>query len=130
MNIINRIADWVATPYTVYQIIRDPAITRSAKICSIIGLILIFAYMISPVDLIPEFVPMAGFFDDLLVVPIGLSLMRKFIPDIGIMEKKERIHSSVKKIVVWTAISLTIVIILGLIWLGLAIFIIVKLVSG
>lgn len=38
------------------------------------------AYLLSPVDLIPDFIPLAGQLDDLLIVPAGLWLARKMIP--------------------------------------------------
>ncbi len=49
MRIISQIADWVATPYTIYLILKDPTISRSLKLRAVIGLALIFVYMISPI---------------------------------------------------------------------------------
>ena len=39
------------------------------------------AYALSPIDLIPDFVPVLGWLDDLLIVPAGLWLVRQMIPD-------------------------------------------------
>src|SRR5947208_1253164 len=38
------------------------------------------AYLLSPVQLIPSFIPVIGFLDDLLVVVVGIKLLRKVIP--------------------------------------------------
>lgn len=38
------------------------------------------AYALSPVDLIPDFIPILGYLDDLLIVPIGVWLLLKIIP--------------------------------------------------
>ncbi len=88
MGIISKITDWVTTPYTIYLILKDPTISQSVKLRSVIGLVLIFAYIVSPIDIIPDFIPMSGWLDDLVVVPLGLALMRKFIPDIGVLERR------------------------------------------
>lgn len=130
MNFFSKITAWISTPYTIYQILKDPLMPRSVKIQSAVGIILIFAYMISPVDIIPEFIPMAGLLDDLIVVPLGLNLMRKFIPDIGILEKQQRAEASVRKALPWIIFSFVVFVILALVWLGLIIYFIVKLVAG
>ena len=39
------------------------------------------AYALSPIDLIPDFVPVLGWLDDLLIVPLGLWIVRRMIPD-------------------------------------------------
>ncbi len=130
MSIISRITDWVTTPYTIYLILKDPLISRSVKWRSTIGLVLIFAYMVSPIDVIPDFIPMSGWIDDLVVVPLGLAVMRKIIPDINVMERKDRAQANVRQILLWTVFSLVITISLGLLWLGVLIYIIVRLITG
>ena len=55
---------------------RDPRIPWYAKIF-MAGLV---AYALSPVDLIPDFIPVLGLVDDVLLLPVGLSLLMKMIP--------------------------------------------------
>jgi uncharacterized membrane protein YkvA (DUF1232 family) len=38
------------------------------------------AYALSPIDLIPDFIPVLGYLDDLVVIPLGVLLMRRWIP--------------------------------------------------
>jgi uncharacterized membrane protein YkvA (DUF1232 family) len=130
MRIISQIADWVTTPYTIYLILRDPAISRSVKLRAIIGLALIFAYIISPIDIIPDFIPVSGWLDDLVVVPLGLALVRKITPGIDVVEKRDRTQASVRRSLLWTMLALVVAILLGLLWLGLLIYIIVRLITG
>ena len=130
MRIISRIADWVSTPYTIYLILKDPAISRSVKLRAVIGLALIFAYTISPIDIIPDFIPIAGWLDDLVVVTLGLALMREITPGVDVVEKRERAQASVRRMLLWTMLSLMVVILLGLLWLGLLVYIIVRLITG
>jgi uncharacterized membrane protein YkvA (DUF1232 family) len=130
MRIISQVADWVTTPYTIYLILRDPAISRSVKLRAIIGLALIFAYIISPIDIIPDFIPVSGWLDDLVVVPLGLALVRKITPGIDVVEKRDRAQASVRRSLLWTMLALVVAILLGLLWLGLLIYIIVRLITG
>jgi uncharacterized membrane protein YkvA (DUF1232 family) len=38
------------------------------------------AYAASPIDLIPDFIPVLGYLDDLIIVPLGIALVIKLIP--------------------------------------------------
>ena len=61
----------------VYQLAaKDPRTPRVAKIL----LTLAIAYMLSPIDLIPDFIPVIGHLDDLVIVPLLFCLAVKFIP--------------------------------------------------
>lgn len=55
---------------------RDPRTPGLAKLLG--GLVA--AYVLSPIDLLPEFIPVIGLLDDLLVVTVGLSLVLWLIP--------------------------------------------------
>jgi len=39
------------------------------------------AYALSPIDLIPDFIPILGYLDDLIIVPLGILLVVKLIPE-------------------------------------------------
>jgi uncharacterized membrane protein YkvA (DUF1232 family) len=56
---------------------RDPRTPLAARI---VGW-MVAGYALSPIDLIPDFVPVLGLIDDLLIVPAGLWLFRRLIPD-------------------------------------------------
>ncbi len=49
---------------------------------------LVIAYALSPVDLIPDFIPILGYLDDLLIVPIGLYFALKLIPEQVLVEAR------------------------------------------
>lgn len=63
--------------HAVWLAARDPRCPWSARI---VGLI-IGAYALSPIDLIPDFIPVIGLLDDAILVPLGLWIMAKLIPD-------------------------------------------------
>ena len=56
---------------------RDPRVPWYAKALSAA----VAAYALSPIDLIPDFVPILGYLDDLLIVPLGIWAAVKLIPD-------------------------------------------------
>jgi uncharacterized membrane protein YkvA (DUF1232 family) len=52
--------------------------------------IIVVAYAFSPIDLIPDFIPVFGYLDDLLLVPIGIGLAIRMIPADVMREARER----------------------------------------
>ncbi|MGA0593568.1 YkvA family protein [Enterovirga sp. CN4-39] len=56
---------------------RDPRVPWHAK--AVAGLVA--AYALSPIDLIPDFIPVLGYLDDLILVPLGILLAIRLIPD-------------------------------------------------
>lgn len=61
---------------TLYCAMRHPHMPVLAKIIAM----LVVAYALSPIDLIPDFIPVLGLLDDLLLVPAGLWLVLKLTP--------------------------------------------------
>jgi uncharacterized membrane protein YkvA (DUF1232 family) len=51
--------------------------------------ICVVSYAFSPIDLIPDFIPVLGYLDDLILVPLGISLALKLIPPHVIEENRE-----------------------------------------
>jgi uncharacterized membrane protein YkvA (DUF1232 family) len=130
MSIISQIVDWVSTPYTVYLIFKDGSIPRAIKIRAAAGLVLMLIYIVSPFDIIPDFIPLAGWFDDLLIVPLGFTALRIFTPGFDVVEKRNRAQRTVKRILIWVILAMTAWILLFLASLGLLIYLIVRLISG
>jgi uncharacterized membrane protein YkvA (DUF1232 family) len=56
--------------------VRDPQVPWYAKVVGVC----VVAYALSPIDLIPDFVPVLGLLDDLVLVPLGLLLVVRLIP--------------------------------------------------
>jgi uncharacterized membrane protein YkvA (DUF1232 family) len=61
---------------TLYFAYRNPRTPWYAKVWSI----LVVAYAFSPIDLIPDFIPVLGLLDDLVLIPLGLAIAVKLIP--------------------------------------------------
>ena len=65
-----------ADTYALYLAARDPRVPWPAKAVAAITV----AYALSPIDLIPDFIPVIGHLDDLVLVPLGLALAIRLIP--------------------------------------------------
>ena len=62
--------------YALYLAYRDPRVPWYARVfvACVVG------YALSPIDLIPDFVPVLGYLDDLIVLPLGLSIALRLVP--------------------------------------------------
>jgi uncharacterized membrane protein YkvA (DUF1232 family) len=65
---------------------RDPRVPWSAKVAAMA----VAAYALSPIDLIPDFIPVLGYLDDLVIVPLGILLVVKLIPSPLMAEFREQ----------------------------------------
>jgi len=59
--------------------------------------IIIVAYAFSPIDLIPDFIPVLGYLDDIILIPLGITLVIKLIPKEVLQECREIAESSEKR---------------------------------
>lgn len=62
--------------YALYVAARDPRVPWYAKVFTALTL----AHTFSPIDLVPDFIPVLGYLDDLVVTPLGIALALKMIP--------------------------------------------------
>src|SRR2546430_13523376 len=62
--------------YVLHLPVRDPRTPGYARAIAAA----VVAYALSPIDLIPDFIPVIGYLDDLIVVPLGIALALKLVP--------------------------------------------------
>ncbi len=62
--------------YALYLASRDPRVPVVAKLV----VVLVVAYALSPIDLIPDFIPVLGYLDDMLLLPMGIALAIRLMP--------------------------------------------------
>lgn len=103
----------------IYLACKRPEIPWHVKLLAVI----IIGYALSPIDLIPDFVPILGYLDDLLLLPLGLGLMIKLIP--GEVMEECRQEASVKyhgkKVDNWIAGAVILIL-----WMAVILFVISK----
>ena len=70
----------------LYLAARDPQVPWYAKVTAAV----VVAYALSPIDLIPDFIPILGYLDDLIVIPLGIALVLRMIPAPVMEDCRER----------------------------------------
>ena len=75
--------------HAIYLASRDPRLPWTAKVLAIA----LAGYALSPIDLIPDFIPVLGVLDDLIVVPLGIWLVIALIPE-GLMREYRAMASA------------------------------------
>src|SRR4029079_14036777 len=75
-----KLKDWARSikrdVHAIYLAARDPRRPWYAKALAVC----VAGYALSPIDLIPDFVPVIGYLDDLIIVPLGILVVVKLIP--------------------------------------------------
>jgi uncharacterized membrane protein YkvA (DUF1232 family) len=99
--------------HTIYLAYRDPRVPWYARLFA--GLVV--AYAFSPIDLIPDPIPVIGYLDDLVLVPLGITLALRMIPPEVMAECRERAKQEQDegKPVYWAAAAVIVAI-----WIGMA----------
>lgn len=98
---------------TVYFAARDPDMPVLVRFLAI----MVAAYAFSPIDLIPDFIPVLGYLDDLIIIPLGLALIIRFTPAKVIESAQLKAAQSVEKPVSYAAATFCI-----LVWLAVGYF--------
>jgi uncharacterized membrane protein YkvA (DUF1232 family) len=79
--------------YALYYACQDPRVPWYARffVACIVG------YAFSPIDLIPDFIPIIGYLDDLILVPIGIKLALSMIPANVMIESREKAQEIIRQ---------------------------------
>jgi uncharacterized membrane protein YkvA (DUF1232 family) len=96
----------------LYYAARDPRTPWLAKL--VIGVVV--AYALSPIDLIPDFIPVLGYLDDLLLLPLGIWLVIRLLPPEVLAESRARAAQALER-----PRSIAAAVVVVLIWIALAV---------
>lgn len=95
MSVLERWKDRVrrlkTETYAIYLAYRDPRVPWYARLL----IALVVAHTLSPIDLIPDFIPVLGYLDDLVIAPLGIALAIKMIPPEVMTECREKAQAAV-----------------------------------
>jgi uncharacterized membrane protein YkvA (DUF1232 family) len=93
MTPIKQVKDWARRvkqdAVAAYFAARDP---RTPMLARCIALA-VAAYAFSPIDLIPDFIPIVGYLDDLVIVPLGLLLVIRLLPPQVLFESRAKANA-------------------------------------
>jgi uncharacterized membrane protein YkvA (DUF1232 family) len=87
--------------HAIYLAYKDPRVPWYARLFALV----VVGYAFSPIDLIPDFIPVLGYLDDLILVPLGIALVLKMIPRDVLAESRQQaqVMMSDNKPTNWTA---------------------------
>jgi uncharacterized membrane protein YkvA (DUF1232 family) len=115
MGPLRRLESWArrlkVEVYALYLAYKDPRVSWYARIFAAV----VVGYAFSPIDLIPDVVPVLGYLDDLILIPLGVALAIKMIPPHVLAECREKARdakdrpvnkvAAVVVIIVWIALA-------------------------
>ena len=102
-----------AETYALYLAYRDPRVPWYARLV----VVCVVGYALSPIDLIPDFIPVLGYVDDLFLVPMGIALAIRLIPSPVMEDCRRRAQDAVRgdlPVSRWVTVAIV------AIWLALA----------
>ena len=113
-----RVEDMMSEVYALYLARNDPRIPWYAKAV----IVLTVLYALSPIDLIPDFIPVFGYLDDLIIIPLGIALAIYLMPEEVWEEYRAQAKAGFADINLnsWEGVLLILFIILG-VWKILAV---------
>jgi uncharacterized membrane protein YkvA (DUF1232 family) len=97
--------------HAVWLAARDPRTPLYAKLFGL----LVAAYALSPIDLIPDFIPVIGLLDDAILIPIGVWLFEKMIDPTQFAEHRAQAEIATRRPVSWVGVLIVVAI-----WAALA----------
>ena len=93
--------------HAIYLAARDPRVPWYAKALAFC----VAGYALSPIDLLPDFIPIVGYLDDVIIVPLGIVLVVKLIPPEIMAERRLAAAAALDR-----PVSRRTAIVIGIIW--------------
>ena len=107
--------------YAIYLACKDSRVPWYARALAAV----VVAYALSPIDLIPDIIPVIGYLDDLILVPLGIALVLKMIPPPVLAECREKAETAMSQTTPTSWIAAVVIVaiwlllgILAVIWIG------------
>ena len=79
--------------YALYLAYRDPRVPIYARVFAAC----VVGYAFSPIDLIPDFIPILGYLDDFVIIPVGVVVALKMIPAVVMLDCRIRAQEVMKQ---------------------------------
>lgn len=98
MNFIDRLKQKVRALKAEIQVLLIAYSDKRTPLIAKIFIGITVGYLLSPIDLIPDFIPVLGLLDDLIIVPLLITLSIKLIPKIIISEARQKVKENPEKL--------------------------------
>jgi uncharacterized membrane protein YkvA (DUF1232 family) len=103
-----------AETFALYLAARDPRTPWYTKLL-VAGIV---AYAVSPIDLIPDFVPVLGYLDDLILIPVGIALAIRLVPNSVLADCRAQAQETFKNRKPMSRVAGAVIVV---IWIALAV---------
>ena len=97
--------------YALYLAYKDPRVSWYARIFAAF----VVGYAFSPIDLIPDVIPVLGYLDDLILIPLGVALAIKMIPRHVLAECREKARDAKDR-----PVNKVAAVVIAIVWIALA----------
>lgn len=77
--------------YALYYVTRDSRVPWQVRLLAAC----VVSYAFCPIDLIPDFIPVLGYLDDMILIPLGIALVLKLIPKAVMEEARQRAEAAI-----------------------------------
>jgi len=111
--------------FALYYAARDPRVPWYARLL----IAFVVAHTFSPIDLIPDFIPVLGYLDDLIITPAGIALALRMIPPQVMSEARQRADKLIQQGKPVSRLGLVLVIGVWLVILAAIVWTVVKVVT-
>ena len=116
MGSIRRLESWARAlkveVYALYLAYKDPRVSWCARVFAAV----VVGYAFSPIDLIPDVIPVLGYLDDIILIPLGVALAIKMIPRHVLAECREKARDAKDR-----PVNKVAAVVIAIVWIALAV---------
>ncbi len=111
--------------FTLYLACRHPGVPWYAKAIAL----LVVGYALSPIDLIPDFIPVLGYLDDAILIPLGIMLVIRMIPAEILAECRQKSETIVGRATRAGKIAAAVIVLIWILAAALTVWLIIRTVN-
>jgi uncharacterized membrane protein YkvA (DUF1232 family) len=111
-----------AETFALYLALRDPRTPWYARAWCIF----VIAHTLSPIDLIPDFIPVLGYLDDLVLIPLGIALALRMIPPEVMADSRAKAQEAMGQDRRLGKVAAAVIVTVWLLAIGLTAFLLVR----
>lgn len=108
--------------FTLYLACRHPRVPWYAKALAL----LVVGYALSPIDLIPDFIPLLGYLDDLVLIPLGIMFVIRMVPAEVLAECRQKSETIVGRVTAAGKVAAAVIVLIWILTAALVLWLIIK----
>lgn len=112
--------------YAIYLAYRDPRVPWYARVVAAC----VVGYAFSPIDLIPDPIPVLGYLDDLILLPLGIALALRLIPPEVMAESREQAREIMRESRTTNWVAAGVIVVIWLLLAAAALLLVLRMIRG